>query len=240
MSKTGRILLIVVVAAVAAAVIGFGARYLVLQAGGPSPADIERGVQAAKDMPLVRMVIAENPELEGKLRAAITDDLKGDRQAPPSSAMFGVDVRQRYIVPALLRSDDDSALKAARGMETLATYLQAKDVSLCRELGMVGLQNANKLDFDGTIVLKQALALQEDAYRNGKMGSPKTPLKTEEVASFLVEAGHSEKDIAQLSAFATLPTAEGCAATVKLYAAPRALPVARGGMLARWLLTVGQ
>lgn len=240
MSRTGRTILIVVVAVVAAAMIGFGARFLVLQAGGPSPADIERGVEAVRDMPLVRVVIAENPELEGKLRAAITDDLKGDRQAPPASARFGVDVRQRYIVPALLRADDDSALKAARGMETLATYLQAKDPALCRELGMVGLQNANKLDFDGTIALKQALALQEDAYRNGKTGSPRTPLKTEEVASFLVEAGYSEQDLAQLTAFATLPMAEGCAATVKLYAAPRALPSARGGLLARWLLTVGQ
>lgn len=240
MSKTGRTLLIVVVAAVAAAVIGFGARYLVLQAGGPSPADIESGVQAAKDMPLVRVVIAENPDLEDKLRAAITDDLKGDRQAPPASARFGVEVRQRYVVPALLRSDDDSALKAARGMEALATHLQAKDPTLCRELGMVGLQNANQLDADGTILLKAALALQEDAYRNGKTGASKPLLKTDEVRGFLVEAGYGEKDLAQLDAFATLPTVEGCAATVRLYAAPRTLPVARGAMLARWLLTVGQ
>ncbi len=240
MSKATRTVLIVVVAAVAAAVIGFGARYLVLQAGGPSPADIESGVQAAKDMPLIRLVMAENPELDAMLRAAITDDLKSDRQARPSSARFGVDLRQRYIVPALLRADDDSALKAARGIETLASYLQAKDPPLCRDLGMVGLQNANKLDFDGTIVLKQALSLQEDAYRNGKTGPDKPPLKNEEVASVLVESGYSEADLAQLTAFATLPTAEGCAATVKLYAAPRSLPVARGGMLARWLLTVGQ
>jgi hypothetical protein len=240
MSKTGRTLLIVVVAAVAAAVVGFGARYLMLYGGGPASADIERGVQAAKDMPLVRVVIAENPGLEDRLRVAITDDLKGDRQAPPASAKFGVEVRQRYVVPALLRSDDDSALKAIRGMETLATHLQAKDPALCRELGMVGLQNASKLDADGTILLKAALALQEDAYRNGKAGAAKPPLKTEEVAGFLVEAGYTEKDLAQLNAFATLPTVEGCAATVKLYAAPRTLPVARGGMLARWLLTVGQ
>jgi len=240
MRRTGRILLIVLVAAVAAAVIGFGARYLVLQGGGPSSTDIDRGVQAVKDMPLVRVVIAENPELEDRLRAAIAEDLKGDRPSPPSSAKFGVEVRQRYIVPTLLRADDDSALKAARGMETLATYLQAKNVSLCRELGMVGLQNANKLDSDGTILLRQALSLQEDAYRSGKTGSPRTPLKTEEIGSFLGEAGYGEKDLAQLNAFATLPAAEACAATVKLYAAPRTLPVARGGMLARWLLTVGQ
>ena len=114
-------------------------------------------------------------------------------------------------------------------MEALATYLQAKDPALCRELGMVGLQNANKLDADGKILLKQALALQEEAYRNGKAGSPKTPLKTEEIGGVLVEAGYSEKDLAQLNTFATLPTVEGCAATVKLYAAPRALPTARGG-----------
>jgi hypothetical protein len=159
---------------------------------------------------------------------------------PSPGSRFGVEVRQRYIVPSLLAADDDSALKATGGMEVLAKYLQAKDPALCRELGLAGLQNANRLDADGKILLKQALALQEQAYRNGKGGSPRAALKTEEVGPVLGEAGYTEKDLQQLRVFQKLSTADGCAATVKLYGAPAALPTARGGSLARWLLTVAQ
>ena len=234
--KIVQTILIVVGAAVVAAVVGFGAQYL----RAPSSADVERGVDAAKEMPLVGLVIAENPALEEKLRAVIVDELKNPGQVPSPGSRFGVEVRQRYIVPALLAADDDSALKAAGGMEVLAKYLQTKDPTLCRELGMVGLQNANKLDADGNVLLKQALALQEQAYRNGKGGSPKPALKTDEIGRVLGEAGYTSKDIEQLSTFEKLSTVDGCAATVKLYGAPRDLPTARGGTLARWLLTVAQ
>jgi hypothetical protein len=197
-------------------------------------------VQAAKDMPLVGMVIAENPALEEKLRAAIADELKNPGQVPSPGARFGVEVRQRYIVPALLAADDDSAMKATDGMQALAKYLQTRDPDLCRELGLAGLQNAARLDADGKILLRQALALQEQAYRNGKGGSPRPALKTAEVGAVLGEAGYTDRDLGQLSTFEKLSTADGCAATVKLYGAPRALPAARGGTLARWLLTVTQ
>ena len=56
----------------------------------------------------------------------------------------------------------------------------------------------------------------------------------------LGEAGYTDKDLEQLSTFEKLSTVDGCAATVKLYGAPRALPTARAGTLARWLLTVAQ
>jgi hypothetical protein len=235
--KNRQTIFIVLAAGVAAAAIGFGANYL----RAPSSADVERGVEAAKEMPLVGLVIAENPALEEKLRAVIADELKNPGQVPSPGSRFGVEVRQRYIIPTLLAADDDSALKATGGMETLAKYLQMKDPALCRELGLAGLQNANKLDADGKILLQQALALQEQAYRNGKTsGSPKPALKSEEVGRVLGEAGYTEKDLGQLSAFGQLSTVDGCAATVKLYGAPRALPTARGGILARWLLTVAQ
>lgn len=234
--KIGQTSLIVLAAAVVAALIGFGANYL----RAPSFADIDRGVETAKEMPLVGLVIAENPALEAKLRAAIADELEKPGQVPSPGSRFGVEMRQQYIIPTLLAADDDSALNAAAGMEALAKYLQVKDPALCRELGLSGLQNANKLDTDGKVLLKQALALQEQAYRNGKRGSPKAALKTDEIGRVLGEAGYIEKDLEQLSTFATLSTADGCAATVKLYGAPRALPTARGGTLARWLLTVAQ
>ena len=234
--KVGKTILIVLAAVVVVAIIGFGANYL----RAPSAAEVERGVEAAKEMPLVGLVIAENPALEDRLRAAIAEELKNPGQVPSPGARFGVEVRQRYIIPALLAADDDSALKATGGMETLAKYLQAKDPALCRELGLAGLQNANKLDADGKILLRQALALQEQAYRSGKAGSPRAALKTEEIGHALGEAGYGDKDLQQLNAFGQLSTVDGCAATVKLYGAPRALPPARGAALARWLLTVAQ
>ncbi len=207
---------------------------------GPSSADIERGVEATKEMPLVGLVIADNPTLEEKLRTAIADEIKNPGQKPSPAARFGAEVRQRYITPTLLAADDASALKAAGGMEVLAKYLQTKDPALCREFGLAGLQNANKLDVDGKILLKQTLALQEQAYRSGKGRPPKPALKDEEIGPVLVAAGYTDKDLEQLNTFATLSAADGCAATIKLYGAPRALTPERGGTLARWLLTVGQ
>lgn len=234
--KIGQTIIIVLAVAVVAAVIGFGAQYL----RAPSSADIERGVEAVKEMPLVGLVIAENPALEGQLRAAIADEVKNPGQTPSPAARFGAEARQRYIVPALLAADDDSALKAVAGMEALAKYLQARDPALCRELGLSGLRNANSLDADGKVLLSQALALQEQAYRSGKGGAPKASLKIEEIGRVLGEAGYAAKDLEQLGAFAALSVADGCAATVKLYGAPRALPAAQGATLARWLLTVAQ
>jgi len=249
-SKIRQTILVVLTAAVIAAVVGFGGQYLRapssadvergVEAAAPSSADVERGVEAAKEMPLVGLVIAENPTLEQRLRAVIAEELTNPGQVPSPGSRFGVEVRQRYIIPSLLGADDDSALKATGGMEVLAKYLQTKDPTLCREFGLAGLQNANKLDTDGKILLKQALALQEQAYRNGKGGSPRTALKAQEVGPVLGEAGYTEKDLQQLSMFDKLSTADGCAVTVKLYGAPGTLPTARGGALARWLLTVAQ
>lgn len=191
-------------------------------------------------MPLVGLVMAEHPALEERLRGVIAQEVRNPGQVPSPGAQFGVEVRQQYIIPTLLAADDDSALKAAAGMAALASYLQTRDPALCRELGLSGLQNANKLDADGKILLRQALVLQEQAYRSGKAGSPKAPLKRDEIGPVLGEAGYTAKDLEQLSTFPTLSTADGCAATVKLYGAPRALPAARGATLARWLLTVAQ
>lgn len=236
MNRTGKIALAAVVAAVVAALVSFGLPHL----RAPSPAAIERGVEAAKEMPLIRVVLAENPDLEPRLRAAVVDELEHPGQVPSAGVKFGRELRHRYIVPALLGADDDTVLKAIDGMGALAKHLQAKDVALCREFGMVGLQNPKALDGDGQAVLKQALALQEEAYRTGKAGPPKGALETEELGPALIAAGYSQDDLAQLSQFEKLPAAEACAATVKLYAAPRALPAARGAMLARWLLTIAQ
>jgi hypothetical protein len=234
--KIGRTVLAILVAVAVAAFVGFGARYL----RAPSPADVERGMQAAKDMPLVGLVVAENPALEERLRAAIVEELRNPGQTPSPGAAFGVELRQRYIVPSLLASDDDSALKAVAGMEQLAKHLQMKDPILCKEFGLVGLQNADKLDGDGKVLLEQALALQEAAYRNGKGKPAKPALTTAEVAGTLTDADYGEKDLAQLNTVMTLSPADACAAIIKLYAAASALPPPRNGTLARWLLTVGQ
>ena len=236
MNRTGKIVSAALAAAAVAAAIGFGREYLL----GPSPAAIDRGIQATMELPLVGVVVADHPDLKPRLRQAVIDELEHPSQVPSPGVALGREIRQRYIAPALLGADDDTALKAIDGMSALARHLQAKDVALCREFGMVGLQNPRTLDGDGRVVLKQALAAQEQAYRNGKAGPPKEALKTEDIGTALVEAGYSKDDLAQLGKFATLSTAEACDATVKLYAAPRALPAARGGKMARWLLTISQ
>lgn len=231
-------LLVMVAAGLAAGAAAFATSYLLARKGGPG--EVDKAIAAARDVPLVGLVLQEHPEEEQKLRAVVADQIKNPGRQPSASVAFGADLRQRFIIPILRNADDDVALKAAAGMETLVRHLQATNVALCREFGLNGLRDPKQLNAEGTALFKQALARQEDAYRNGKTATPKPAVKDAQLGELLVAAGYTPKDLEQLNDFDKLSVTDGCAATAKLYAAPRALPARSGGMLARWLLTITQ
>ncbi len=230
------------VAAVAAFLATGGADRLPKLLGLMSQADVETALKQVEDLPLLRLVIKENPSVDVEFRKAI----EAERQNPTKSGpnrMFqvGAEVRKKYIMPALANADDQHALAAVKLLQEFTLHLQKKDPAVCFEFGKIGLQRPDKLDSEGDAIFKRALAAQEEAYLNGKAATTKRPQPSRaEVTAALTEAGYTPADFQRLTGFATLSDADGCAVTVKLYSAPAQLPPERGAVVARYLLTAAQ
>lgn len=236
----GRGLQVVVIAAAAAlsaAVAGVGLRYL--EASNTAPA-VEQALQVVREAPLVGLVLKENPAVEARFRAAIEAEIKNPtKNGPQRTFVVGGEVRRDIIVPALRSADDATALDAIKAMQAFVKHLQGADVALCKEFGLIGIQQPNRLNRDGGALFRKALAAQEAAYLNGRPrpAAPR-PITEQEVRDLLTEAGYTPADFANLAALAKSSDADGCAVVVKMYAAPTLLPPQRGAVLARYLLTV--
>ena len=208
--------------------------------GSSTSRDVDRAMQVTRETPLIRVVLAENPALEPKLRAAAEEEVRHPSKRPLPSLLFGMEVRRQYIIPTLRNADDASAIGAVKAMEVLVKYLQSTDLQMCRDFGVSGIQDPGRLDGRARELLQKALAAQEEAYRTGKTGPPQPALGDNQFFDLLVSAGYKDEDLERLSKAAKLGTREACDAAVKLYSTPAALPPAKGGALARWLLTVAQ
>ena len=229
--------MIAAAAALLAAVIGVGWTYL---ASRDDAAAIEQALQVVREAPLVGLVLKENAEVEARFRQAIEAELKAPtKNGPQRTFIVGGEVRRDIIVPALRNADDAAALGAVTALHAFVKYLQGTNVALCKEFGLIGIQHPNRLDGNGGALFRRALKAQEDAYLNGRARpAAPPPIADQEVRSLLTEAGYTAADFDQLAALAKSSDAEGCAVTVKLYAAPALLPPPRGGVLARYLLTI--
>jgi hypothetical protein len=239
-ASMGRALQLVVIAtsaAASAAVVGFGLKYLGSQ---DDAAAVEQALQAVREAPLVGLVLKESPAVEARFRAAIEAEQKNRTKSEmqPSFIVIG-EVRRDIINPAIRSADDATALGAIKAMQAFVKHLQTTNVALCKEFGMIGIQNPNLLDNNGGALFRKALVAQEDAYLNGRTRPP-TPQKIadQEVTGLLTEAGFTAADFEKVVGLAKLSDADGCAIIAKLYAAPTLLPPSRGGILARYLLTV--
>ncbi len=237
MGRALQLVVIAAAAAVSAAATGFGLNYLTRQ---DDAAAVEEALQVVREAPLVGLVLKENPEVEARFRRAIEAELRNsDGNGPQRTFAVGGEVRRDIIVPVLRNADDASALGAIKAMQAFVKYLQGTDPALCKEFGLIGIRNPNRLSGDGGALFRRSLTAQEDAYLNGR-ARPAAPQKLtdQEVSSLLTEAGYTAADFEKVVGLAKLSDADGCAIIAKLYAAPTLLPPARGGMLARYLLTV--
>ena len=241
LGRAGQLVGIMLAAGLAAAVASLGIAYLRYELGGPATADIDRALQATRELPLVGLVMAEHPDVEAKLRAAIEEDVRHPIPGASRANRAGGEMRDQYIIPTLRKADDASVLAAIAGQESLMRHMQAADVRLCRDVGLSGLRDPTRLDAEGQSLFRKALALQEDAYRSGK-GAATAPrrLTDAELAAVLERAGFGAEDFKQLGNMDKLPYPKACAATVKLYGAPAKLPPPEGAQLSRWLLTLPQ
>lgn len=242
--RLGQALAAVVAAALVAVLASAGMKYFSdsesLGVASDQPAAIDQSMRAIRETPLVGLVLRETPALDLRFREAIEADMKNPpKVAPPRSFIVGAEVRRDIIAPTLRRADDAAVLDAINSMQAFVKHLQATNVPLCREFGLIGLPQPGRLDATGAALFKRALTAQEEAYVNGK-SRPAAPqqITNQEVHKLLEEAGYTAADFESLAALTKSSDQEGCAATLKLYQAPTLLPPARGGALARHLLTI--
>lgn len=246
-TRTGRLrqaLAAVVAAALAAVLASAGMKYLrdseSLAVFSDQPSTIDQAMQTIRESPLLGLVLRENPALDARFREALEAELKTPTKAgPPRSFLMGAEVRRDIIAPTLRRADDAAALAAINAMQAFVKHLQDTNVALCRDFGLLGIQQPDRLDATAATLFKRALAAQEEAYVNGK-ARPVAPqqITNQEVHKLLADAGYTPADFDRLAALNKSSNEEGCSATVKLYQAPTLLLPERGGTLARYLLTV--
>src|SRR5688572_30921564 len=68
---------------------------------------VDAALDDVRRLPLVGPVMAENPTVESRMRAAIEEEIRSPTQSGPSRPFLLVaDIRRQYIVPALRAADD--------------------------------------------------------------------------------------------------------------------------------------
>ena len=210
-----------------------------LPAGGAAAHDVDSTMAALKRSPLIRLVIADVPGTEQRLRTALEEDERNPVPQGATRALATIgELRARHIVPALKAADDTSALAAVAARLAFVRHLQARDLGTCRTFALVGLQRPDLLDARGQELFEATLKALEDAYRNGrdaKFVARRTPDGTE-FNALLAEAGFQSVDIEKLGKLAELPEAEACGLAARFNAAPTRLASDKGGALARHLL----
>jgi hypothetical protein len=191
-----------------------------------------------RSLPLVGAVIADNPEAEARLKAAIQEELANPTQGGTTRplALIG-DLRRQYILPALRGADDASVVAAVTARAALASYLQKANPPACREFATGGIRQSDRLDSEGQRLFRNVLQALETAYRNGRASGKAIAMASRaEILDMLREAGFQKIDFDRLNAFATLSNDIACEIELKVDQVPPKLPADKRGTFARFVL----
>jgi len=184
-------------------------------------------------------VMADNPAAEGRMRAAIEEEMRNPTQSGPSRPfLLMTELRQQYVVPALRGADDASVLAALAARADFARTLRRADPAACRQFAAGALLRPDLLDAEGRRLFDMVLGSLEAAWRNGKVrGRPQPVLTREELVTSLQQADFTPADFDRLNAFQTLSNEESCDLEIKLDTAVVMLPRDKQGAFARAILS---
>jgi hypothetical protein len=205
---------------------------------GKNPADV--AFQDMRRMPLVAQVMADQPGVEDRMRQAIEDEIRSPTQGGGLIRPYVLlaDLRRQYIVPALRRADDASAIAAVAARAALVAHLHLTDNPACRQFALGTLVRPDALDAEGRRLFEAWRQGLEAAYRAGKAASQPPPLPGRaDVVAMLQEAGFRKPDFDRLNSFQLLSNEASCEVELKVDSVPRSLPPEKRGPFARYLLT---
>jgi len=203
-----------------------------------SNSQTEAALAEMRALPLVGAMMADNPEAETRLKAAVEQEINNpstDGTTRPLALI--ADLRRQYILPALRSADDASAAAAVAARAALAAYLQKANPTACREFAAGGIQRPDRLDDEGQRLFRNVLQALETAYRNGRKSGKPLPIPGRtEILDMLRDAGFQQVDFDRLNAFATLSNEIACEIELKVDQVPPKLPADKRGAFARFVL----
>jgi hypothetical protein len=197
---------------------------------------VDQAMAQLRAQPLVGVVLADNPAIEARVRAAVEEDQR-DPQATPRAFLAIVEVRRTIIAPTLSAADDASALAVMKARADLVGHLEKTDLVACRQFSGDGVRDVNKLDDEGRKMFRAMLTAMEAAYRSGKANGGKgKPATSQEFAAMLQGAGFTADDFAKFGQLATLKDDELCRLEFRIDDAPGKLPEDKRGAFARFVI----
>ncbi len=229
-----RTLIISVVALVVVVLIGGGGWYYYRSVTSPEA----RALAEARSQPLIDMVIADQPDAAKRLRTAVEQDVRQPSQDGLSreQAMIS-ELRSEFIAPTLRRADDASLVNTMAARAALIEYLNKTDTKVCREFGLGGIKNPDKLDPEGQRLFKAVLTAVEAAYRSGRAAKEVPPMANlQQVVAMLNEAGFIKSDYDKLNSFASLSNDITCYIVLKVNQVPAKLKPEERGPYSRFIL----
>ena len=223
-----------VVVGVVALLFAAGAWYY-FKASSPT----ETALAELRSRPLIGAMMADNPEAEARLRAAIEEELASPSQDGTTRPLVLIaDLKRQYVLPALRSADDTTALAAVAARAKLATHLQKTNPSACREFATGGIQRPERLDGEGQQLLRNVQIALEAAYKNGRANGKPLPMPTRaEVVDQLRQAGFQQLDFDRLNNFTTLSNEIACEVELKVDQVPLKLSADKRGPFARFVLS---
>lgn len=231
-----------VAAAIAGALAAAGAVYGLEALTDDDTQTVDNAMVEARTLPLVGLVLTDVPDAEARLRASLKEELRNPTtQGAPRPLVLMSELRATHIVPALKAADAADAESVLAARIALMRHLRGTNVQACRELALIGIQHADRLDPQGQQLMRNMLTAMEKAYRSGRAAlkpgtaaPPRVPNDTE-ARDLLVEAGLTPADFEKLQNLAKLSAEEACELGIKLNGTPLKLPPDKAGGLARYL-----
>ena len=222
-----------VAAAIGIVVLAVGVGWLLLRDRSP----VDAALDEVRRLPLVGPVMAENPAIESRMRAAIEEEIRSPTQSGPSRPFLLVaDIRRQYIVPALRAADDATAVAAVAARADLVRHLRRADTAACRQFALGAFQRPDLLDAEGQRLFGEVLQKLEAAWRSGKAGKPQPVMTREELMAALGQAGFGKADFDRLNGFQSLSNDLTCDVELKIDSAAPLLPADKRGPFARAIL----
>jgi hypothetical protein len=197
-----------------------------------------RALADARSQPLIDMVIADQPDAAGRLRAAVEQDVRNPTQDGLSREAAAIaELRAEFIAPTLRRADDASLIATMAARRDLVEHLNRTNTKVCREFALGGIKEPGKLDEEGQRLYKAVLTAVVAAYRNGRAAKEAPPLLTlQQIVPMLNEAGFTKPDYDKLNSFASLSPDITCLITLKINQVPDNIRLEERGPYARFIL----
>lgn len=201
---------------------------------------VEQAMAEARNLPLVGLVLDDVPDADVRLRAALREELRRPTMdGAPRPLLLMSELRATHVVPALRATDTANAHAVLEARLALMRHLKTADPTACRELALVGIQRAERLDATGQALMRNMLAAMEKAYRAGRAtlssGASPPALSDGEAGALLAEAGLEKADFDRLRTLARLSSDDACDLAIRLNETPARLPSGKAASLARYL-----